>query len=238
MNLFCPDCGRLIAANDIDLTRLLAKCQSCNSVFSFTGAVEGERERAYRRVPADEAAVAPPRPQRMKVDDWGGDFSVSWRWFTIATVGMTFFCIVWDCFLIFWYSIAFRHHGPWIMIVFPICHVGIGIGLTYNVLCGYFNRTKISLTPSELLVRHGPLPWLGNRRLPTDKITQLYCQESFSRNQRSYRRQFQLNASLSDGTTISLVKGLLFPEEAKFLEYTLEQKLAIPPQRVPGEYRD
>jgi hypothetical protein len=174
----------------------------------------------------------------MRLEDAGGDFVISWPWFTLATLGMTFFCIAWDSFLVFWYAMALRHNGPWLMIVFPICHVGVGVGLTYWVLCGYLNRTRITLSAGELLVRHGPLPWFGNRLLQNDQIRQLYCEEQFQRSCSANSRQFQLSAMLADNTRITLIKGLASPGEARFLESALEQRLKISPQRVPGEYRD
>jgi hypothetical protein len=49
------------------------------------------------------------------------------------------------------------------------------------MLAGFFNKTVIDVGQSMLLVRHGPIPWPGNRRLSTADVTQLYCEEKTSR---------------------------------------------------------
>jgi hypothetical protein len=47
-----------------------------------------------------------------------GVWRASWRWFTPSVIFLVFFCIAWDSFLIFWYSMAFNSkHVPWIAVV-------------------------------------------------------------------------------------------------------------------------
>ena len=62
----------------------------------------------------------------MRVDDFGRDFSIRWRWFSPMYFGLLFFCIAWDSFLIFWYSMALHmKHVPWLMVVFPIGYLSL-----------------------------------------------------------------------------------------------------------------
>lgn len=53
------------------------------------------------------------------------------NWLTWAIAPMAFFAVFWDGFIIFWYATALKTHGPLIMILFPLLHVAVGVGLTY-----------------------------------------------------------------------------------------------------------
>lgn len=61
------------------------------------------------------------------------------------------------------------------MLLIPILPLAISVGLTYFVVCTFFNRTVVSISHEFLEVKHGPLPWMGNRRIPVGEVAQLYC---------------------------------------------------------------
>jgi hypothetical protein len=113
--------------------------------------------------------------------------------------------------------------------------------MTYSVLCGYFNSTKIVLNRFELVVTRGPLPCGGNRRLSVDQIQQLDSERAFvpaSLLQGGLLRSFfvpgkfqtcrgwmsSFNARMTDGSVVQLI-GLRTPNVAEFLQFTLEQRL-------------
>lgn len=83
------------------------------------------------------------------------------------------FCIVWDGFLVGWYARALHQPANLFGLIFPLAHVGIGLCLTYATLAGFVNRTTFGVGDGELVIRHGPLPWPGNRRLPAAALRQI-----------------------------------------------------------------
>lgn len=171
----------------------------------------------------------------MRVDRSGGRCTIYWRWFTPMHLGMLIFCIAWDSFLIFWYSMALGGHGaPCVMIIFPIGHVAVGVGLTYATLAGLFNHTRIELSASQMSITHAPLPWWGNRSIAASQIAQLYCERGKS--SRNGERRYVLSIVLRSGTKQKLlsVNGL---DEAKFLERTIEEFYHIVNKAVAGELR-
>src|SRR5438045_961021 len=107
MKLHCPECGAAIAAEDVNLATAMAKCRACANVFGFSGAVEAERGR--RRAPDQPDTSLVARPPRMNVEDFAGTLTIRWRWFDLSYVAMALFCVAWDSFLIFWYSMALRN---------------------------------------------------------------------------------------------------------------------------------
>lgn len=92
-------------------------------------------------------------------------------WFSWKVFPILLFVIVWDGFLIFWYTTAIAgKNTPWIAVLFPMGHVAVGVGLTYYVLCCFLNKTDITLNPDRVSVLTYPLPWVGKRLIPTAEI--------------------------------------------------------------------
>ena len=226
----------------MNLQTALAKCSGCNGVFNFRDAV-GSQQRLSGRPAARPGSLAGPsggglvaRPNRIKVEEFGQALTLRWRWLRPVHFFLLFFCIAWDSFLIFWYSMAFGSHGqvPWLMVVFPVAHVAVGVGLTYTVLTGFINHTTVEVANYMLTIRHGPLPWRGNRSLPAAQIRQLFCEE---RRGNKGAVTYALSAMLADGQKLNLLGGFDEPDEPRYLEQLLEQRLRIQPQAVAGELR-
>lgn len=223
----CRRCGAQILAEDANLQTLVARCRRCNEVFSFAEEVgRGAGDPAPRR--------RVPTPEGMRVEDDGYRRRISWVWFGPAVLFLVLFCVCWDSFLLFWYTMAFAKNGPWLMFVFPLLHVAVGIGLTYTVVATLLNRTEVVVTPEQLTVRHGPVPWGGNRRLEAPRVRQVFCDEAQTRGRRGLDVTFRVNAVLDDDLRVVLLSGLDDRGKALFVGQQLEEWLGLPHQTVPG----
>ena len=203
MQLHCPDCRAKILVDDINLANRMAKCRGCNSVFEFAASSQPAREPA-------------PRPTKFKVSEREGELEISWRWFKVHHVFLAVFCTAWDAFLVFWYGMAFRSGAPWIMKVFPIGHLAVGVGLTYVTLAGFWNRTTLRVARERLQVEHGPLPWRGRRELALGDLRRIYAaaRPNFSRNGMP---GYQLLAVTKAGEEVRLLTSLEDPTQAEYL---------------------
>lgn len=257
MEINCASCGAHIPATDVNLERMVAKCATCNSVFDFSEQVAAAADagRQRRRAPVD-------LPARMKVlvDDRQaggstlvyrhdatarrGDFIVERRWFEpLKHIFLLFFCVVWDGFLVSWYTglttagaQSKAGGGPGLIFyLFPLLHVSVGVGLTYSVVAGFFNTTQIGIRGDDFFVHHGPIPWRGNRTLPARSVTQLFCQEKITKGENGVSRTYSLTALVDGGERLPLVSGLTEIEQALFLEQALEERLGIVDVEVAGE---
>lgn len=248
MQVTCTSCGAAVPAGDINLDRMLAKCARCSSVFDIASQVGGTagapmiQGRARRLVAMprnirvlaneDESEVGSYRKNAMSHPH----VVLERRWFSGAVVFTAFFCLCWDGMLVLWYRglLSAGPHGPPLAVgLFPIIHVGAGLFLTYFALCGFVNRTNISVKDGILSVQHGPLPWRGNRRIAVDELAQLFCQEQVgSKGSRSY----SLHALLKAGDKVPLLRGLTEPDQALYVEQILEKRLGIVDVPVAGEY--
>jgi len=238
INLQCPSCGAKTSfAPGAD--RLV--CQYCGNEQVFRLPSVGAPPTASApnvptSQPLDRRRLPRPRPREVMIRQKDHSLSLSWRWFSLKYIPMAFFCVAWDAFLCFWYSIAFNMAGtPWIMIVFPIAHVAVGVGLTYSTLAGFINRTTLLLDSQKLTVHYDPLPWVGEVTAPIDQLQQLYCKESHSSTENGVKYSYQLCALLKDGRKLDLVKGLESPDLAAYLEQQVETWLNIPDRQVAGE---
>jgi hypothetical protein len=238
MKLHCPDCGRLIPAEDVNLSTSVAKCRACNAVFDFRDTLRSETRRGPNSGPPPVAPIL-PRSSRIRVEEFAGVLRFHWRWFGLHHLAMAVFCVAWDSFLVFWYSMAFSDRNvPWIMVVFPVAHVAVGVGLTYTVLTGFLNSTTVEVGHDQIRVRHGPLPWTGNQTLPTARIVQLHCEQARSSSNRNggSSTHYELWATLSDGRKLRLLGGFTDITEPRLLEARIEKWLNIAPRPVVGEY--
>lgn len=232
LTLQCPACGgKTVFAPGSD--RFVCPYCGNEQIFrlptvagpGYTGEQPVERKRLPR-----------PRPREVMVEQRDNQLTLSWRWFALKYVSMVFFCIAWDAFLCFWYSMAFSiENTPWIMVVFPVAHVAVGVGLTYSTLAGFINRTTLRVDGQIFSVQYDPLPWIGEVKVPVNELEQLYCKESHTSSDSGTNYSYQLCALLKDGRKLELVKNLESPDLAAYLEQQIETWLRIPDQEVAGE---
>jgi len=230
VTLSCKLCRAKIFAEDVNIQQLVAKCRACNAVFEFVDQVKGGEEAAPPRLRGPV-----PMPGKFRMEEQAGGFVISWRWLSYVHVFLLFFTIAWDSFLIFWYGMAMGEGAPWIMFVFPIGHLAVGLGLTYVVLTGLLNRTTVTVERETLTVRHAPLPWPGNVSVATDQLDQLYCRRRISHGKHGPSYSFEVRAVTQEGRKMTLIKGLESEDQALFIEQQIESRLGIEDRPVAGE---
>jgi hypothetical protein len=252
MQVICPSCGEMLRSEDMNLDQMVGKCRRCHALVNLRDFVpqQGSAESAGL---ANRPRPVVPQPHQLTVEDSGTQLRIFWPWFSGSAVFLIFFCIAWDSFLIFWYYQVLAGPGNnWLMIVFPIAHVAVGVWLTYFTLASLVNRTEIVVDHETLRVRHRPFPWPGSVVLPVEQIAQLYVgarcvrQPSKPDDQSSEQESesesceaepdsgYDLNALLHDGTARKLL-SLSEPEMAMFIEQAIEKFLGLGDQPVAGE---
>src|SRR5215217_2640549 len=119
-----------------------------------------------------------PIPEGIEILQEGGAVVIRRSWFSHLVWFLIIFCLAWNSFLIFWYSVmlGFAAGAPspfkFIIILFPLVHVAVGLGLTYFVFCLLLNKTDVILRTDTLEIKTHPLPWRGNQMIPvTDLVS-------------------------------------------------------------------
>lgn len=241
MKVHCSECGAPIPASDINLDRMIAKCTSCDAVFSIEAAIEARKSQP-KKVPLPEGV----RVLRDGVDDFhsggyrddaspqvSGTLTIERRWYAAHLWFLLFFCVFWDGFLVVWYGVVFASGTFGMAAFFPLLHVAVGVGLTYWVIAGFMNTTTIRVDASTLSITHAPLPWRGARRLESTEVAQLFVKEGMRRTTNGHTQQlWELHAVLRDDRHLKLIGQLENRQQALYLENAIEEHLHIEDDRA------
>ena len=173
-------------------------------------------------------------PDKLELRNTSSGIEIVRKWFGWQTVFLTAFAVFWDGFLLTWYSFTLPF-GFSFFNLFPLIHVAAGIGITYTALAGWLNTTRISVSQGKISVRHGPLPWLGNKDLDGSMLKQLYSKEKISRGRNSTSYSYEVHAVLSNGKNAKLVSGLESSEQALYIEQEIERYFGIVDTPVRGQ---
>lgn len=176
-------------------------------------------------------------PKKYSISEQGGELTISYRWMACQAYFLVFFCLVWDGFLVVWYSIA-GNEGDLMMLLFPIIHVAVGIGLTYYTICLFINRTNIQVSREEISISFAPLPWKGAKTVAIRDIVQFYVKEKVSsgKNGPNYSYSLWMRDKAGNDKKFASGPAISSSEDAKFLEKKIEKFLGLQDYQVDGEY--
>lgn len=227
----------------MNLQTMAARCRVCQTLVDLRPeAATGQTDSlggAALHADGSQAPAQPlpvPLPPMLSVSTVGGELRIERRWYACTAMFLAVFCIMWFGFLAIWYTLAFAV-GNVPLMLFPLLHVAVGLVIAYTTAAMFVNRTRIVAGRGHLTVNHGPLPWPGNRDVPTDQLQQLYCDEKHSRSRSGTTVAYSVLARSTDGRQISLVTGLSLRDQALFIEQEIERHLKITDQHVAGGIR-
>ncbi|MBK8974298.1 MAG: hypothetical protein IPM29_00070 [Planctomycetes bacterium] len=244
--LKCRACGAALRAEDLDRRLGVVTCGHCGGIFDLTRYERADgAEAGVAARPAEPAVERAPvaLPERFTVDRGAVGFRVSWRWFSPVAWFLLVFAIAWNGFLVGWYAIATGDVGPggpmrWVMVLFPLGHVAVGLGIGYFALAKLLNTTGVEVDAHELRVTHRPLPWRAPPRLPTADVEQLYVVQRVSHGKDgATSTSWDLCAVTRENAALKLIRGLEQLEQALWLEQEIERTLQIRDRPVAGEFR-
>lgn len=81
----------------------------------------------------------------------------------MGSIPLLVFASVWDSFFVMLWMGLTRVHAPERAFIFPIAHAAVGVAVTWMALARTLNVSRITLGPTELVVRHSPVPSRGAR---------------------------------------------------------------------------
>jgi hypothetical protein len=146
-------------------------------------------------------------------------------WLGWSVVPLAIFCIAWDSFLFFWYSMALGgDKAPWIAIVFPVGHVAVGIGLTYYVVASLLNKTDLTISPAKVTVSSYPIPWGARKEVDTGDIVNVRVKYTSSNNGNP---SYGIRYTNRNNREKSLIRGGLSDDQAEFIVYHLRKILNL-----------
>jgi hypothetical protein len=226
VRILCPSCRAEVPGAALELSLKLGRCPQCDCVFSL------EEPSATRPLtPAEHRAV-----ERQEAD--GLHLTLPWQ--TPVAYFIAFFATVWNLIMLYIVGMIIpmvMSAGLEMIIVglVPMVHVSVGVGLAYYSVALFVNKTDLHLSSSGLHLRHGPLPWRGNRDVPRAEIAQLFVGERIVKHKNSSRKVYDLKIVLEKGTFLTLLPGIDL-STARFLEHRIEKHLGLSDRPVGGEH--
>ena len=174
-------------------------------------------------------------PEKMSFTNHGTYIEFVRKWFGSKFVFLTGFVFIWNGFLYAFYGEIAGDNAELFVYLFPLIHVGVGLGLTYYVIAGWLNRTYVFADKQRIEVRHRPIPWIGARKIEALDLKQLYVKEKVSRSNNSSSHSYEVRAVTNSGKNIKILGGLEDQEQALFIEQEIEKHLKIKNAPVRGE---
>ena len=229
VELSCKNCGSQLKPESISTELNAARCTHCNALFAIS---LPERKDSAGQQTGPRPKV--PMPERFEVSELGHEFVLTRRWFSPGLFFLLFFCIIWNGFMVVWHTISLST-GLWFMSLFGLIHTAVGIGLAYGTLAGFLNTTQIKVGRGNLSLRHGPIPWKGNKAIPAHSVRQIYGKEMIKNSKNGTYKRYSVEVVLDTNKRETLVKGLEEAEQALFIEQQVEQHLGIQDRATPGE---
>lgn len=147
--------------------------------------VEGAEDKAEVALPATAepplpVEKRPPPPAQVELFQRGSEIEIVRKWFGWQTVILTVFAGVWNG-VIFAGPGAFTEDMP---PLFALLFAVAGVCLAYYAIALWVNRTRIIVSRDKIAVRHGPLPWVGNKEVETANLKQVRAREQEFQNRR------------------------------------------------------
>jgi len=226
----CRNCGAGLAPDPTGRRPGIVVCEHCGSVHERASSVEAPSGAgAVPATPSAPRRIA--RPAGFAVERRDGALQVSWRkGRRRGAVTLGAFCLIWSGMALV--------SGAWpLLIVAPL--------LGYYALVRGMNRITVHADATALVVRQGPVPWPGARRLARADIEQMFSVEKVSTSRTGSDRDgpvrtrysYRLRARLHGGRHVDVVGGLGSVDRALWLERETERALGIGDVPVEGELR-
>lgn len=215
MQVRCPNCGKKVNADNINIQKMTAVCAACDTVFPFN-LPEVKAKTKWRDVRQPEKLVLrDAETLRMEFAtnfrlDKDGDFIVS----LMGAPGMALLGL----------SLLGDTGVPAIL---PILFLVISVTLFYWLALKVVNKTHIEMDADSITVERKPVPNpLGQKLgIPLDGVTTFKYEETAISKKEAYDTpRYRVWAEMSDGTRRTIVNDVI-EDYAVFVAQTLEQHL-------------
>lgn len=235
MNVFCPQCGTKIPVEGMNLKKMSALCQSCQTPFSLSVNIDerGQRTRRYPAVPKNVR-----QPLLIRVSESPTELRIERPWFSIDKLFYLVIGLVVDGFLVGSYYEALITNKTIVGFPWPLLSMGVSVLLTYKIIQHIVNRTEIRVSAGSVTFADRPISLEPPQRLGVGEIDQVFCRQAGTgpNEVSSGLESFEVVAIDKAGTHHCMMRGLKEISHAQYIERRIETYLGITDRWVAGEY--
>lgn len=244
--LECPACGAEIFAASVVESQQIASCRNCQKVIDLAQPRGKATAAAEPAPPAAALATAPsltpaspaprqrvPLPAGMSADEAPGRLTLTWKP-SLERLRVAGMAVPSGAIVLAMLATKGRLTDPATLGFLA----ALGLFGAYALAAALVNRVRIIAAHKAIKVSVGPLPWPGSRATRRGEVQQLFVEahQEPDRDGRAVVRSYILSAVLGpDGHRVQLVRHLDSPEQALWLEQTLERALGVRHTKVGGE---
>ncbi len=231
MHLNCPDCRFPIPYDDVNLTKTIAKCKSCNNIFEFNIDTDDKELPARFR----KEIVIPPGIEVLHLME---ELEIMINWRKSANRFTFFFSLMWNAFITFMAAIMVIA-GQMAGLLFMIPFILVGVYLIYSSIGYMVNTSFITVDENRISIEHKPLSFLiqRDRHFVPEDVQQLFVRKyEVGRTNNQPVFAYAVDINLKNQKSYNLVKGLHSVKYARYIEQEVEYFLKIKDRPVDGEY--
>jgi hypothetical protein len=180
--------------------------------------------------------VAVALPDGFQLDDGGLERRISWRWFSWYAMRGIIFAAIFSvpvAFVLYAYLHSTDKSWPPPVLAITLLLALPPVATIYGLLAYIFNRTTIRVDATGVSVRHGPLLWLGAKRVSFADVDGVFSEREINDSSDSSdgtifqpKEVFVVKLLLKSGKTRRLVTGLRAPDQALFIEQQIRKVLS------------
>ena len=226
----CPSCAETIPGEHLNIQTNIAKCNSCDIIFSISEQVENLSHQ-------NDISQDILRPEGVELTHFQDDLdiSVDQPWGTPEMIFISLFPL----FVIMITSIIIeRFPAP-----APLFIKGFVIGFWIISIIGYIayffirkkHKTYIHIDDQDLHIEHRPKKFRKDKKYAIEDIDQVYIKSITSSSGTKGVGIFMLVNDVKGQKKVELINSVNSRTKAKYIEQEIERHLGIKDRRVPDE---
>jgi len=224
----CPSCSQAVPADNLNIQTNVAKCDSCDVIFSFSKHVEQLSNQ--RRI--SQEILQPEGVELSRFRD-ELDISVEQPWSTIEIIFLSLFPLL----ILIVTSIIVETRPPT-----DFNKIGV-ISLWLTALVGYISyffirkghKVYVHIDDRNLYIERRPKKFIRDKQYAIQDIDQVYIKNVVSGNGAKGIGVFLIVNGIGGQKHVELIKSVNSRSKAKYIEQEIERHLGIPDRRVPDE---
>jgi len=219
LQICCPKCASEVAAKNIDLSEKMAKCDSCNAIFSVKNEIVS--------LQSYEPTEIIPKPVGVDILEYNDELEL-----TLSQPVSVFYIIAMSLFPLFtliFLGLFFKNGEPWA--IYPgAASLFVFVFSLVKIIRSRRDKIYVTVDDKELIVEYRPNNFISDKAYQTDSIEQLFVKKDAN------GLHLSMLVNEVDGQKAQILIGRFSDiTKAKYVEQEIERYLGIKNRKVAGE---